>query len=285
MSQPTTNLILSHLHRLSERAGTEASDRELLRRFVTYRDEEAFARLLRRHRPMVQGVSLRVLGNWHDSEDVVQATFLVLARKAGTLRWQESAASWLYRGAYHLSLKVRSAAGRRQRLQQQTPVRAALDAFEDIRLSEAQALLDAELAALPDKYRTPLLLCCLQAITRDEAARQLGWSLATLKRRLAKGRELLQARLARRGLTLSAALGASLLRPGGGAVEASATSAQAVALAEGVLRHDDEEVEDDNARSDDAQRRRNRRRFAGVVGLDRTTGRTRTSRIPYSDGG
>src|SRR5579871_952155 len=115
MSNPRASLILHHFRRAVSPAGAEASDRELLRRFAAGRDEEAFARLLRRHRPLVQGVSLRVLGNWHDSEDVVQATFLVLARKAGTLRWQESAASWLYRVAYHLSLKVRAAAGRRQR--------------------------------------------------------------------------------------------------------------------------------------------------------------------------
>jgi DNA-directed RNA polymerase specialized sigma24 family protein len=93
MTRPRANLILDHLRRLTARQPEDVSDRELLCRYITHHDEEAFARLMGRHRPMVQGVALCVLGNWHDSEDVVQAVFIVLARKAAALRGRESAAA------------------------------------------------------------------------------------------------------------------------------------------------------------------------------------------------
>lgn len=236
MTTPQSNLILQHLRRLAARL-EELSDRELLRRYVAQRDEEAFARLLRRHRPLVQGVALRVLGNWHDSEDVAQAVFLVLARKAGSLRWRDSVACWLYRVAYHLALKAKTASNRRRSKERQAAGRPVTDASDDIRLSEAQTLLDEELAALPERYRAPILLCCLEAATQEEAARQLGCSSATLKRRLAKGRELLRIRLARRGLTLSAALMPGLLAPEPtAALTLSSPSAAALTLAEEAVR-------------------------------------------------
>src|SRR5579871_1106294 len=182
MTRSRASLILRQLHRLTSRP-EDVSDHELLRRFLGRQDEEAFAQLMGRHRPMVQSAALRVLGNWHDSEDVAQATFLVLARKAGSLRGKDSVACWLYRVAYYLALKVRAASARRQTQERQTVAKATPDGLEEIRLSEAQSLLDEELTKLPERYRAPLLLCCLEARTRDEAARQLGWSLATLKRR------------------------------------------------------------------------------------------------------
>jgi RNA polymerase sigma factor (sigma-70 family) len=241
MTRKQVNVILHHLRRMASPSGENISDRELLDRFVNRRDEEAFARLVRRHRPMVQGVCLRVLRHWQDSEDAVQATFLVLARKAGSLRERESAAGWLYRVAYHLALKVRAAGWRRQRREHEAASLAAPNPNDDVRLHEAQALLDEELTNLSDSYRAPILLCCLEGATRDEAARQLGWSLATLKRRLTRGRELLRARLARRGLTLSAALIAPLLAADRSAAASMKPalgdpSARAVALAEGALQ-------------------------------------------------
>jgi RNA polymerase sigma factor (sigma-70 family) len=240
MSNRRANLILGQLRCLATRGIDDLSDRELLERFLDRRDEQAFARLLRRHRPLVQGVALRLVGDWQDAEDVVQATFLVLARRASTLRGRTSAAGWLYRVAYHLALKVRTAATRRRTRERQAPGRVGADPFADIRLREVQAVIDEELAALPERYRAPVLLCCLEATTRDEAARQLGWSLATLKRRLSRGRELLRARLARRGLTLAAALTPTLFAPDCGAAASllspNAPSPQARALAEEALQ-------------------------------------------------
>lgn len=127
----------------------------------------------------------------------------------------------------------------RQSKERQAAAHAAPNALDDIRLSEARTLLDEELTALPQHYRAPILLCCLEATTQEEAARQLGFSLATLKRRLSKGRELLGLRLARRGLTLSAVLMLALPAPEPGTAATrtlNAPSATALALAAGALR-------------------------------------------------
>jgi RNA polymerase sigma factor (sigma-70 family) len=185
-----------------------------VQRFATAADEAAFGTLLRRHGPMALGVCRRVLHNLQDAEDAFQATFLVLARKAGSLRDQQSVGSWLYGVAYRQALNVRAAAARRLAHEGQVRPRTATDPLDEITLREAQEVLDAELSRLADRYRAPLVLCCLEGLTRDEAARQLGLPLGTLKSRLERGRRLLGSRLARRGLTLTAAFSAGLLGQG-----------------------------------------------------------------------
>jgi RNA polymerase sigma factor (sigma-70 family) len=187
------------------------TDGELLQRFAAARDEAAFGELLRRHGLMVLRACRRVLPNDADAEDVFQAAFLVLARKAGSGRWGTSVANWLYGVASRLALKARQAAARRDARTRQPPERRASDPLAEITLREAQAVLDEELGRLPERYRGPLVLCYLEGATRDEAARQLGWSLGTLKRRLEQGRGVLRGRLARRGLTWPAALAAVTL--------------------------------------------------------------------------
>jgi RNA polymerase sigma factor (sigma-70 family) len=147
-----------------------------------------------------------VLRNEQDAEDAFQATFLVLARKAHTLRSQEAVGNWLYGVAYRTALKARTAATRRSRQEAAAPVRSVAEPLAELTVYEAQTLVDQELARLPDKYRAPLVLCCLEGMTRDEAAQQLGWSPSLLKSRLEQGRELLRNRLARRGMTLTAGL-------------------------------------------------------------------------------
>jgi RNA polymerase sigma factor (sigma-70 family) len=210
-----------------------ASDRELLGRFVAGRDEAAFAEVVRRHGALVLGLCRRVLGHPDDAEDAFQATFLTLARKAGSTAWGNSVGGWLYGVARHLALKARAAAARRAAHEGRARPRPPADPLADVRLREAQAILDEELARLPEKYRGPIVLCCLEGAARDEAAQQLGWPLATLKSRLEQGRDLLRRRLARRGLTLSAVLaGLTLGRDAGRAAPALvvATSAAAVRL-------------------------------------------------------
>ncbi len=216
MASETAHLLAKHLRTLSAAARADSlPDRELIQRFAAQRDEDVFAALVRRHGPMVLRVCQRILHNAHDAEDVFQATFLVLSRKAASLRRAESLACWLHGIAHRLALKARTQLAR-QRMHES---RAAVEKYADDPLAElsvrkAQAILDEELARLPEKYRAPLLLCCLEGRTRDEAARLLGWSTSVVKSRLEQGRERLRSRLLHRGLTLPAALIATLLAEG-----------------------------------------------------------------------
>jgi RNA polymerase sigma factor (sigma-70 family) len=201
------------LHHIRQRAPAQAPcDRELLDRFLAGHDEAAFRTLVERHGAMVLGICRRVLRNAHDAEDATQATFLVLARKAASVRNRESVASFLHGVAFHVATNLKRDLAR-QSAREAFSVREATqaDTANDASWREVQAVLDEELARLPEHYRCPLILCYLEGKTRDEAAGQLGWGLATLRGRLERGRERLRARLTRRGLTLSAALLATAL--------------------------------------------------------------------------
>jgi RNA polymerase sigma factor (sigma-70 family) len=235
MASGQPDLLLQHLRRLvTGRGEREVTDRELLRRFAVRHDQDAFAALVDRHGAMVLRVCSGVLRHRQDAEDAFQATFLVLARRAGSVRWQESVAPWLHGVARHVALKARAAAACRRRHEGQLPERPAADSFADLTIREAQALLDEELGRLPAAYRGPLVLCYLEGKTQDEAARELGWSKATLRRRLERGRELLRSRLGRRGLVLPAALCAAALCPEPApAALMAATADAAVRLAAG----------------------------------------------------
>jgi RNA polymerase sigma factor (sigma-70 family) len=233
----------------------QAADADLLRRYVATRDESAFAALVKRYGPLVLGLCWRLLRHRQDAEDAFQAAFLVLARKAGAIRKSESLAGWLHRVAFRAATRLRAA--RSRRLARQAPLADVpqADSAEELTVRETQRALEEELNRLADRYRAPLLLCCVQGRTRDEAAQQLGWSLGVLRGRLDRGRELLRARLARRGIALSAALlhlgvaatSEAALPPAllsatvRAALDAThsaaaAVSAQAAALAQGVLQ-------------------------------------------------
>src|SRR5579883_570499 len=212
MASETSHQLAKCLQRLSSAARMEGlGDRELIEQFASGRDEDAFAVLIRRHGPMVLRVGQRVLHDMHAAEDVLQATFFILSRKAASLRWGESVGCWLHGVAYRLAQNVRRQRARRRRHEIQAAEKHADDPLAEISVREAQAIVDEELARLPEKYRAPLVLCCLEGKTRDEAARLLGWSVKLVKSRLEQGRERLRNRLSRRGLTLSAALVATLL--------------------------------------------------------------------------
>lgn len=188
------------------------SDRELLRRFAANQDEIAFKILLRRHGPMVLNVCQRVLDRKEDAEDAFQATFLVLARKAGMLRWRESISAWLYEVAQRLARDARRKRLRQEAREARAQTRSTADPLAEISGRELLGILDEELASLPERYRAPLLLCCLEGKSGDEAARQLQCSPSTIKRRLQEARERLRDQLGRRGFPLSlAALSALLL--------------------------------------------------------------------------
>src|SRR5215469_10856878 len=106
--------VIQHLRRLHGAAdAAQRSDRELLRSFVTNNDQDAFAVVVTRHAPLVWGVCRRILGHRQDAEDTFQATFLILARKAGSTRWQASVSGWLYTVAHRLAVRARKQAERR----------------------------------------------------------------------------------------------------------------------------------------------------------------------------
>ena len=186
-------------------------DRRLLEEFAGDGDQSAFAELVRRHGPLVLGVCRRILGNVQDAEDAFQATFLVLARKAGAVRWRDSIKNWLHGVACRVAMKARSRAIQRKQKEQEAGAKPVAVDAPAAAWHELRAVLDAELAQLPDKYRAVLLLCYLEGKTRDEAAEALGWSVGAVKGCLERGREMLRGRLAKRGLTLSAALITGLL--------------------------------------------------------------------------
>jgi len=202
-----------------------------MQRFVSDRDEVAFEALVRRHGPMVLRVCRRILREENDAEDAFQATFLVLARKAATLQRQDSVGNWLYGVATRLSLRARKDAARRRDRERRAMEKWGPDPLAELTVREGQQVLDEELTRLPEKYRAPLVLCCLEGLARDEAARQLGWSLGLLKNRLVEARKRLRGRLTRRGLTLPAALSSVLLAQGIGVPAVSAALVKATVKA------------------------------------------------------
>jgi RNA polymerase sigma factor (sigma-70 family) len=202
----TTPLPGRFLRDLATTSRVEPPDGELVERFARQSDEAAFEALLRRHGPTVLGVCRRVLRHTQDAEDAFQATFLLLARKAGSLRRQEAVGCWLYGVARRIALKAQAGVARRRQREGLVPERAASDPLAEISVREAQAVLDEELLRLPVKFQGPLLLCCFEGLTRDEAAARLGISGSILKSRLEEGRERLRRRLGLRGLSLSAVL-------------------------------------------------------------------------------
>jgi RNA polymerase sigma factor (sigma-70 family) len=221
-----------------------ASDAVLLGRFVDQWDQEAFRDLVRRHGPMVLGVCARILRDPHAAEDAFQATFLLLVRKAGSVRKRESVGPWLYGVARRVAIEARGVAARRPSTAPSDPEVPGVDEPDALERDERHAILHEELGRLPEKYRAPLVLCDIEGLTHEAAAQRLGWPLGTVRTRIARGRNLLGARLARRGLTPAAVLLAlALLAETAAAVpprlvEATVRAAARSAAGEGLARGD-----------------------------------------------
>jgi RNA polymerase sigma factor (sigma-70 family) len=198
--------VMSYLRRtLCAHAPVQLSDEELLEEFVEHRDEVAFAALVRRHGPMVWSICQRMLGHREDAEDAFQATFLVLASKAGSIGRPKQLANWLFGVARRAALNVRAIRARRARHEQSCPDLPEWTAITETPRDNVGAVME-ELARLPQKYRLPLLLCGLEGMTHAEASQYLGWPKGTVAGRLWRARELLRARLLRRGIMTPAAL-------------------------------------------------------------------------------
>jgi RNA polymerase sigma factor (sigma-70 family) len=206
MPQATLRDLFRFLHRhATPLDGPDRSDGELLRRFRERRDEAAFEALLGRHGPMVLGVCRRVAGDAHAAEDAFQATFLILAKKAASIRHQASVSNWLFGVARRVAGKARAQAEARRDRERQAANVPHAEPFDELAWQELRGVLDEEVGRLPEKCRAAVVLCHLEGKSYDQAAQELGCPKSTLASRLAKAHELLRGQLARRGLTLSAA--------------------------------------------------------------------------------
>ena len=212
MSDTQLGVVIRHIRRLRTSKGTgTGSDDELVAAFSARNDQAAFAGLVRRYGPLVLGVCRRVLRQEQDAEDAFQATFLVLARRAGAIRKRDSLSSWLHGVAYRVAMRARQQAARRRVHEGQAKAAAPGDPSWQAAWQEVQVILDEEVHALPEKYRAAFVLCVLEGCPQAEAARRLGVKEGTVWSRLAQARKLLQDRLARRGVALSAVLAATAL--------------------------------------------------------------------------
>jgi RNA polymerase sigma factor (sigma-70 family) len=207
MIHPLLAGVRHYLRELGPAAPAADSDAALLGRFLGSREEGAFAALVDRHGPLVLGVCRQLLHHEQDAEDAFQATFLVLARKAASLRRGTALAAWLHRVAVNIArdVLVRNAQQRHHEREALLCSTASGPAGAKGEVSDWQAPLHEEVGRLPEKYRVPIVLCYLQGQTHDETARQLGWPVGTVKGRLARARALLHTRLTRRGLAPAAA--------------------------------------------------------------------------------
>ncbi len=237
MASRTSGSSLKHLRDLFG-VGTAVglSDHELLRRYAATQDESAFEALVARYGPLVVATCRAVLRHQFDVEDAFQATFLVLARKAGSVRAADALGGWLHRVAYRAAVQLNVEAKRRQRRTHDREV-SAMDIPDTQRPAldfDVRSIVHAEIDRLPESHRLPVVLCDLEGLTYEQAAGRLHWSMPALYHRLAKGRKLLRDRLVRRGISAVAVSAALELSSTSAAVAVPAAWAQsAVAAATG----------------------------------------------------
>jgi RNA polymerase sigma factor (sigma-70 family) len=226
---------LRHVRDLfSEGTSVGLGDGLLLARYADARDEAAFEALVARHGPMVLATCHAVLRNEHDVDDAFQATFLVLARKARKVRAGDALGGWLHRVAYRAAVQASAESRRRRRREAKATAMATFNATHTEPDPDIAAVVHEELDRLPDRQRLPVVLCDLEGLTYEHAARQLRWTEPTLRHRLVKARQRLRHRLIRRGVT-AGAVGVAVVAPATGARAAvpAALAHSAIAAAMG----------------------------------------------------
>ncbi len=198
---------LRHLRDLfSGGSSVGLTDGQLLARYAADRDGQAFAALVARHGPMVAATCRAVLRHEHDVEDAFQATFLVLARKAGSVRGGDALGGWLHRVAYRASVEASVQTKKRRRREAEASTMAIADASRTGLDLEVASIVHEEVDRLPEGLRLPVVLCDLEGLTYEQAASRLHWTEPTLRHRLVKARAKLRDRLGRRGVN-GAAMG------------------------------------------------------------------------------
>lgn len=215
------------------------TDRNLLQAFAERADQDAFAELVRRHGPLVFGVCRRVLNDSAEAEDAFQAVFLVLAKKARSVRRPDLLGNWLYGVALRCARRVRTRTAQRLAREQPVTDMPARNPIPDAaEWRDLRPILDEEISRLPEKLRAPLLLCELEGVPRPEAAHRLGVPEGTLSSRLARGKDALRRRLLKRGIALTAiGLGLMLSQAAPAAVPSvlvQATTTAAIGFAAGT---------------------------------------------------
>jgi RNA polymerase sigma factor (sigma-70 family) len=204
MATSVMDQVLQHLRSvLLLPEGADLTDGQLLECFLSRQEPAALEALMRRHGPMVWGVCRRILGNHHDAEDAFQATFLVLVRKASSVRPRERVGNWLYGVAHQTALKARATRAKRRRRERSVPAMPEPAMEQQGLWNDLQPLLDQELGRLPENYRAVVVACDLEGQTGKEAARHFGCPEGTVASRLARARAMLAKRLARHGLGLT----------------------------------------------------------------------------------
>jgi RNA polymerase sigma factor (sigma-70 family) len=214
MANAPAHPVLRSVRQLAAHLAATLPDVELLERFVTLRDEAAFAALVRRHGQLVLAACRRVLRDGHAAEDAFQATFVVLARKAASLRRPEALGPWLHGVATRTALKARAREARRRAVERRAATGAAVGPAEGADWRDLAPVLDEAISGLPDLYRVPFVRHHLEGATVAEVARGLGCPQGTVAARLARARERLRSGLTRRGLALSGAALGGVLTPG-----------------------------------------------------------------------
>jgi RNA polymerase sigma factor (sigma-70 family) len=180
----------------------DLTDRQLLQQFLAEKEAAAFTILMHRHGPMVLGIGQRVLGDAHSAEDVFQATFLLLVRRAASIPCTGSLGNWLYAVAQRIALKARAQTAARRRRERRATQMPRAEPLDELTCQELRSVLDEEIGRLPEKYRSPIVLCNFEGKSYDQAALELGCPKDSLAKRLARARELLRHQLTQRGISL-----------------------------------------------------------------------------------
>ena len=180
----------------------EPTDEQLIEQFLVAEQDKAqsaFARIVTRHGPWVMRVCRHVLKQEQDAEDVFQATFLTLSRRATNIRDRRMLRSWLREVAFRKALRLRAQVVRRSALPRSAAKQVALGAAESQATNnELRMILHSELVRLPEKLRTLVIHCYLEEKSNEEVARTLGFPIGTVKGRLWRARGMLRERLLRR---------------------------------------------------------------------------------------
>ena len=181
--------VLRFLRHTCGDGGGDKTDAELLESYLAH-EEVAFSMLVQRHGPMVLGICRRLSADFHAAEDGFQATFMVLARRAASIRKKKSISAWLHGVARRTALKARAKAARGN--DKRLLDRASANPLDELTTRELRTLIDEEIAQLTEKYQTPILLCYFAGKSHDQAAKELGCAKNTVTNRLTRARELLR---------------------------------------------------------------------------------------------